>query len=261
MLQETDGDFRCLMGSGFGSSMPGLPSWVRDFSHSSPVGVVPIEERRMWYDGLYQASTANRHQLKLSEDRELHYQGTYAETVKAIGPHIPAYNAVFGEALSQWFELCKETMGTCEPRVLRNTFYRIICADVCKQLLKGPEFRRARETDFPEEEDVWNRLLGGDIFALDFRGYGWGMNFGLLGRCYFTTFTGKMGLCHANTLPGDEVWVMSGVQVPFIVRALEPADAGCAKTYMFLGDCFLDGIMDGELGEKEKSMQRPIVMV
>lgn len=54
---------------------------------------------------------------------------------------------------------------------------------------------------------------------------------------------------------------MMGVQVPYVVRPLERADAGCASKYSFQGDCFLNGIMDGELGEKEKSMERPIVMV
>ena len=70
-----------------------------------------------------------------------------------------------------------------------------------------------------------------------------------------------MGLCHPNTRPGDEVWVMWGIRVPFVVRPLELADAGCAGKYSFLGDCFLYGIMDGELGEKEKSMRRPIIMI
>jgi hypothetical protein len=151
-------------------------------------------------------------------------------------------------------------MGTCEPRVLRNTFSRIICGDVCKTLDGGSEFRRARVTDFPEG-DAWNRLTDGDISALDQRGYGWGLNFAVLGRCFFTTYSGKMGLCHPNTLAGDEVWVMRGIQVPFLVRPREPADAGSAVRYTFLGDCFLNGIMDGELGEKEKSMERPIVMI
>ena len=70
-----------------------------------------------------------------------------------------------------------------------------------------------------------------------------------------------MGLCYPNTLPGDEVWFMRGIQVPFVERPLQPADAGCAGKYSFLGDCFLDGIMDGELSEEEMSTERPIVMI
>jgi len=50
-----------------------------------------------------------------------------------------------------------------------------------------------------------------------------------------------------NALVGDEVWLMRGVQVPFIIRPLECADAGCADKYSFLD-------------EMEKSMERPVVM-
>ena len=49
--------------------------------------------------------------------------------------------------------------------------------------------------------------------------------------------------------------------MPFVVRPLERADAACAGKYSFLSDCLLNGIIDGELGEKEKSMERPIVIV
>lgn len=54
---------------------------------------------------------------------------------------------------------------------------------------------------------------------------------------------------------------MRGVLLPFIVRPRELADAGCASRFSFLGDCFLDGIMYGEMGEKEKLTDRSIVMI
>jgi hypothetical protein len=259
MVRETNSNFICFMGGGFGSSMPGLPSWVRDFSQVRAAGVVAGEDKRISFVTLYQASLAPPFPVLWNENRQLHYRGTYADTVKAVGPHLSTSNADFGEVFRQWLDLCKEAMDPCEPTVLRNTFSRIICGDVCKSLDGGPRFRRARETDFPEE-DAWYRLLNGDTFALDMRTYGGGVNFAVWGRCFCTTYSGKMGLCHPNTLPGDEVWIMRGIQVPFVVRPLERADAGCAGEYSLRGDCFLNGIMDAELGEKEKSMERPIVM-
>lgn len=259
MVQETKGSFTCFMGGGFGSVELGLPSWVRDFSQARPLGVVAIEERRIRYVTLYQASLKQPLEPLWNENRELHYRGTYGEIVKTVGLNISTPNTVFREVFSQWLDLCKEVMGTCEPKVLRKMFLRIICGDVCKTLDGGPEFRRAKDTDFPEDD--WDRLIDGDIYGLDSQTYGWGLTFGVTGRCLFTTCSGKMGLCHPNTLPGDEVWVMSGIQVPFVLRPLDSADAGCAARYSFLGDCFLNGIMDGELGEKEKSAERPIVMV
>jgi hypothetical protein len=199
MVEEASGSFDCFMGGGFGSSMPGLPSWVRDFSQTRPVGVVAVEERRIWYVALYRASLVQPFQALWNENREFHYRGTYAETLRAVGLHISTSNTVFREVLGQWLDLCKEVLGTCESSVLRITFSRILCGDICKTLDAGSEFRRATETDFPEE-GAWNRLIDGDLSALDPRAYGWGLQFALWGRCFFTTSSGKMGLCHPNTL-------------------------------------------------------------
>ena len=259
MVREANGDFTCFMGGGFGSPMPGLPSWVRDFSQTRPLGVVAVEERRLRFVELYQASLAPPLQPVWNERNELHHKGTYADTVKAVGLCTPGFSTELRNVFSQWLGLCQQVMSTCEPHVLRNSFSRIVCGDICK-ISGTSQFRRAREPDFPEE-DTWNRLMNGDLSALDSHTYGWGLNFGIWGRCFFTTYTDRMGLCYPNTLPGDEVWVMKGVQVPFVVRPLETADAGCAINYSFLCDCFLNGIMDGELGEREKSMERPIVLI
>ena len=90
--------------------------------------------------------------------------------------------------------------------------------------------------------------------------YDGGVNFAVWGRCLYTTYSGKIGLCYANTLPGDEVWIMRGIQVPFVVRPLDRAGAGCAGEYSLRGDCFPDRIMDAELDERETLMERAIVI-
>ena len=258
MVRETDGSFSCFMGGGFGSSMPGLPSWVRDFSQARPLIDIGIEQLRIEYLTLYQASLERPFQPVWNENRELHYKGTYAETVKAVGSQVST-NRVSREVFSSWLGLCTGAIASSDPRVLRITFLRIICGDVCRTLDRDSHFRRAKETDF--HEDTWDRLMAGDISVFDARAYGSGLNFGVRGRCIFTTYSGKMGFRPPKTLPGDEVWVMWGVRVPFVVRPSEPANAGCAGKHFFLGDCFLHGIMDGELGEQEISMARPIIMI
>ena len=103
--------------------------------------------------------------------------------------------------------------------------------------------------------------MDGDLGALGAEGYRWGVNLAVRGRCLFTTYCGKLGLCYPNTLPGDEVWIMRGVHVPFIVRPREFADAGYASRFSLLGDYFLDRIMDREMGETEKSTERSIIMI
>lgn len=94
-------------------------------------------------------------------------------------------------------------------------------------------------------------------------------------RCYFKTEDGCQGLYHPNTELGDHVWVLHGSNVPLILRRvilsdeesaeLRPRDAygvddegdfglkpdfvnreGLYEHYYLIGDCYLDGNMDGE---------------
>lgn len=257
MVHEVNDNFICFMGGGFGSSQPKLPSWVRDFSQIREPGVVAGEDKRMDFITLYNASNMPSSPVSWDENEQLHYKGTYADKVKIVGPPMYTSNTDFGGILRQWFELCKEILRPCEATTIRNTFSKVICGDVCEDGARG--FRRARHTDFPQQE-TFCRLLTGDINALDMQAFGGGVNASIWGRCFFATYSGRMGLCYPNVLSGDEVWIMRGMQVPFIVRPLERADVGYAGKYSLCGDCYLNKIMDKELSEEEKCMERLIVI-
>lgn len=208
---------------------------------------------------LYHTSQTAPAQPIWNEKKELHYEGTYADTVISVGLLNSIKNVTLGDVFHEWLEICKKVMGPCTSSTLRHTFSRIICGDVCMSS-DGVSFRRARDTDFPDE-NIWLQLLNGDVYAAEQRGYGWGVLFGMAGRCFFTTRTGRMGLCQPNTKPGDEVWIMRGVPVPFTFRPQQLTQPGVGEQYAMLGDCFLHGIMDGELGDRERLNQRHIVMV
>jgi hypothetical protein len=97
-------------------------------------------------------------------------------------------------------------------------------------------------------------------------------------KCYFKTADGGQGLCHPNVEVGDEVWVLHGSKVPFVLRPialsegesveLRPQDAydfgrmGANGIfylksdfdgpempyahYYLVGDCYMDSCMDGK---------------
>jgi hypothetical protein len=265
MFQETNGDFTCFMGGGFGSPMEGLPSWVRDLSQTRAAGIIAGEEQRIRYVSLYQASRLSPVSVHWKDNREMRHRATYVDRVKVVGPCMWSSRTLeqkldISEVFHQWLDLCRAVVGDDDPEGFRHTFSRIICGDMCKTVEGGAEFRRARSTDFPEEH-IWNQMIEGNLYATDMRGYGWGLNFAMWGRCLFTTHEGRLGLCHPNTKSGDEIWIMRGVQVPFVVRALEQTKPGGADSYSLIGDCFLQGTMDGEVAELEKLMERPIVFV
>ncbi|QDS68455.1 hypothetical protein FKW77_010822 [Venturia effusa] len=61
------------------------------------------------------------------------------------------------------------------------------------------------------------------------------------GRCFFTTEDGTMGWAPKAARAGDIVCVILGCAVPFVLRKTTEA------RYLVVGECYMDGIMDGEL--------------
>lgn len=66
----------------------------------------------------------------------------------------------------------------------------------------------------------------------------------------FKTRKGLLGLGHVDSKKGDEVWVLRGGRVPFILAACEDyvksETATDVLTYSFVGRCYVEGIMYGE---------------
>lgn len=58
-------------------------------------------------------------------------------------------------------------------------------------------------------------------------------------RVLFTTYDGAIGLAPRVAMPGDEVCVILGCEAPLILR---PNTAGC---YQVVGECYIDGYMEG----------------
>jgi hypothetical protein len=110
------------------------------------------------------------------------------------------------------------------------------------------------------------------------------------GRCYFKAGKDSHGLCYPRTCVGDEVWVLNGGSVPFILRptdldqdikeALRPLDEKAFIShgryefredrqsdkvpegyYQFIGDCYFDGFMNGEVVRDSSFREQTIVLL
>jgi hypothetical protein len=110
------------------------------------------------------------------------------------------------------------------------------------------------------------------------------------GRCYFKAENDNQGLCYPNTCVGDEIWVLDGGRVPFILRrahlnqeereALRPVDVedfggdesdgsggnfqwekSIEGYYELIGDCYFDGYMHGEAVRDSTLSAQSIVLV
>lgn len=74
-----------------------------------------------------------------------------------------------------------------------------------------------------------------------------GLGMGLPQRRLYTTAEGALGVGPAGTRPGDEVWVIKGAKVPFVLRRRE----GGSEEFALQGDTYLHGAMDGKMLDAE----------
>jgi hypothetical protein len=66
-------------------------------------------------------------------------------------------------------------------------------------------------------------------------------------HAFFITKAGYIGMGPPKILPGDQVWVLYGSRVPFVMRKAKTSDKDYHTPQLTLiGDAYLHGIMDGE---------------
>ena len=73
------------------------------------------------------------------------------------------------------------------------------------------------------------------------------------GRTPFVTDRGHLGLASQHVRSGDIVAVLSGVQVPFILRT------STDDKYKIIGEAYVDSIMDGEAVAKSRWQRISVV--
>lgn len=260
MISETAYDYRCLLGTAFGTGLPGLPSWVRDFSHILSLDVVEQELRRIQTYPIFNASGRKTGKMQVQNKNELHVTGVLADVVKDVGRHVGdvhdpvSLRSVFDE----WIKLCEKAIGSTDKTAVRKALSRVTCPTVTEEwrvwVELGLGWRRVDEADNPGETE-WQQLLNGDPMALEGRRQS-GTIMAITGRSLFVTQTGKLGLCDPKVKTGDGVWVLFGSNVPFMLRKMAQT-CHSRGSHTFAGDCFLDGAMGGEIvpsAEEGKSL-------
>ncbi|MCJ1388748.1 hypothetical protein MMC18_001597 [Xylographa bjoerkii] len=73
------------------------------------------------------------------------------------------------------------------------------------------------------------------------------------GRRYFRTMTGGLGLGPAECDVSDIIVVALGGKVPYVLRCLD--NSGKEKQYRLIGECYVEGIMNGEALELDPDFQ------
>ncbi|KIX09356.1 uncharacterized protein Z518_00435 [Rhinocladiella mackenziei CBS 650.93] len=82
----------------------------------------------------------------------------------------------------------------------------------------------------------------------------------IINQNFFITKRGYIGIGPATTVRGDEVWVLFGAKVPFILRPSTNERRGDEKIpkYTLVGNTFVYGIMDGEVVNLYRELQQEV---
>jgi len=73
-------------------------------------------------------------------------------------------------------------------------------------------------------------------------------------RTIFTTRNGQLGTGLRHTRKGDEVWVLEGGRVPYILRSK-------GHQYELVGDAYIYEIINGEAVKNRESVRKDIILV
>ena len=233
-----------LLDGAIGVGVPnplGLASWVCDWSRFRTIA---------WRSSLYNAFISHEHQFWEATDDKLTIVGATLGVVSKLGDLVNADDPEdIRTKVGQWQHLA----GTDRPfdirTILRATFLDMM-------MPHEGQHRRLTQADLVLLKEWWqgiqNRqhrpgiLQRPDIWATHscFRYH---MNRDRV----FVTREGRFGVGPRTMAVGDRIFVVLGLQVPVILRAiggtsLQPASSNVGCDYAYVGRCYLHGVMDGE---------------
>ena len=269
-------DFRVLYGPGFGPDEIKKPTWVPSFKGAMSSQSVESYFDRLAYSRLFGASGWEKSTLRLMGHDELHLDGVYIDRIRAVGGAVTNVDIRTNckRVFDEWWDMVR-TITTEKTERTRHDLARLLCGDVYHErqthtrrvgrntrfflqnvlathwIKLGAEiglhmmansewWRRASPEDYlcDEFDQLWE---SGDLSRVEDMAYKKTVMAALMDRAlYVTEDRGMMGLCMPHARAGDEVWIVYGSKLPFVLRPVGQ------EVYNLIGDCYLQGAMDGE---------------
>ncbi|KAF5565840.1 heterokaryon incompatibility 6 OR allele [Fusarium phyllophilum] len=258
-----------------------LPSWVPDYSVHQVATILCMPPRPGWFT-LYAAAAGRDVSVRHSPPNPniLTLSAYRVDAISKMGPiaeqsiydtlekwasmvdFSATYPIVKGKSLSMieafWRTLVGNIgLGTSHYPVSEDWLYKFIAFSLQAREELQNHFNNSTDTQSAVAEspsltpgiDSLLRLLQDrhhDKEVLDQDGslYESTMHHVSWHRRLFLTEGGYLGLAHPSVKPGDEVILLSGGRVPFVVRKSSLNEQAC---YHIVGEAYMHGIMDGEL--------------
>lgn len=266
IIDQSYGDLCFLTGSGFNSRLQGLPSWVRDLSAELDEHLIYPESQRLKTYDLYNACNGTTSGVRQEDRKRLNLRGIHIGKIKSIGQAARTRDiSHLNDVLRSWHGLAglDHSASISYPSNQKHdSFWRTVSADVVmdsnniwSRLSSAQLYtHEAWSSLFPFTANSTTQSSLGRTFLLTLRA-------AVCGRAMFITERGYMGLCPPESRVGDQIWVLYGGKVPFVLRPTTPDGLHHVYTFAFIGDCFLDGFMDGEAFRVDNNEQREVSLV
>ncbi|KAK8058831.1 HET-domain-containing protein [Apiospora phragmitis] len=265
-LIESEKDLMALVGPRTRQS--DLPSWVPDLVPQDGRGAILFFQnisKRISCTALFNAASGKDLDCSFS-GTELRTSGRRLMKVQEVLP--PFQDNIDHDAIRQCRDLVRtaaqNTPSSRSPERLSGALLRLTLRDT----VVGETSRRASARDWI----CWNIVsvwLGEkdpskrSVLAAshpDFASIRKSLFVAMQFQSFFVTDDVHMGLGY-DPQPGDEVWILAGGKVPFILRPVTDGHSQEPR-YTLVGDCYVESIMDGELAEEsswDTSAQRIVI--
>ncbi|KAI0001387.1 heterokaryon incompatibility protein-domain-containing protein [Xylariaceae sp. FL0662B] len=264
-LKSPRNPFQALYGTSRSPDPQRHPSWIVDFTRVSGKTWQRLEDYRDELRRTYHAADFKDARIKVPDGthpKSISVQGFRVDRVKHATKVCESRNAIDQREFAR---LCagiidfsrrkdlsypsdragKETylqdiLHRSTSRTVAEAFGRAILGSRCRNHSGNDTFRALHPQDLESVRDwvsaKYPTLKDGLMQQV---------RCSVAGRKFFTTRGGLMGFGPSQMHEGDEVWLIYGDQVPFILRPLGKSNG--QKELGIVGDCYVQGIMEGEV--------------
>jgi hypothetical protein len=296
MLNRDMPSLKCLTGAQYGPASTKWASWVRDFGTPMTQRRSDVESNRLMIYDLFNVSLGRKSRWESfmawppAADEKPHQvglglTGKYIGTVAVMCAEMECGSTKESDegqrkVLSSWMQASEIDFDRylggrqCSDDLLR--FWRTVLGGVMSAGEDNTEYsdwRRFSIKALAWLEPFLSWIHTGEpsrTFSLDRT-----LLVATDSRCYFRTDGGGQGLCYPSVEVGDQIWMIQGSNVPFILRRVVLSEEESAELrhrdaygvgddgifgprseffndrmpyehYYLVGDCYLDGVMHGE---------------
>ncbi|KAI1762387.1 HET-domain-containing protein [Hypoxylon sp. FL1150] len=213
-------------------SIPGLPTWVPDWSVKKDLGL------RITGYSRYEAAGKLPCYQEIGDENTLTLRGFEFDTITRVGETKEEVNQ--SRTCTGWLDLLGELEQEFPERDYKDAFWRTLLIDT------DPSGTVPVKKPWENSLYVWLKMCADDDpseedrqRAADFEtSFTHSLNLRL-----FRTSRGHLGCGSMSCREGDLVWIIQGSRVPLMLR---PARKAGSQTYNLVGGTYLHGFMQGE---------------